>query len=133
MADKAFLASAIAELKQLGHDPERPRGDNYVQALAGILERGTRTWRQVGDAVAATPPDFGAADQLLRTKLTFENDRNPAVASFEQDIRIAKDATRRRWRSSAVGLPGAAPSRPVAGVSRARSRPPPARHRPGRR
>ncbi len=88
-----MLEASIAELELQGHDPAKLRGDSYVAAFAGILSRGGRTWSLVADAVAATPPDFALAGQLLRTGYTFENARNPQVASFEQDMRIAADSS----------------------------------------
>jgi hypothetical protein len=100
MAVAELLKAAIAELGFQGHDPADLRGDNYVAAFAGILQRGARTWGMVAEAVAATPPDFKLAGELLRTKYTFENARSPEIASFEQDMRIAADSSALGHRSA---------------------------------
>ncbi|MFJ6619194.1 hypothetical protein ACIQOW_16640 [Kitasatospora sp. NPDC091335] len=87
-----MMEAAIAGIRREGYDPAALAGESCVRTFADLLRIGSQNWQLVADAVAATPPDVELAGWILRAKLTFEDDRNPHVASFEQDVRIAGDS-----------------------------------------
>ncbi|MER7726440.1 hypothetical protein [Streptomyces sp. NPDC096323] len=92
MSVAELLEAAIADIRRQGYDPAVLADESGVRTFAEILRIGSRNWDLVADAVAATPPDIELAGRILRTKLTFENNRNPHITSFEQDVRIARDS-----------------------------------------
>ncbi|MFD9423041.1 MULTISPECIES: hypothetical protein [unclassified Streptomyces] len=92
MSVAELLEAAIADIRRQGYDPAALADESCVRAFADLLQPGSHTWDLVAEAVAATPPDVELADRILRTGLTFENNRNPHIASFEQDVRIARDS-----------------------------------------
>ncbi|WP_457030005.1 hypothetical protein [Kitasatospora sp. P5_F3] len=92
MSVAELLEAAIADIRRQGYDPAVLANESCVRTFAELLRLGSRNWDLVGDAVAATPPDVELAGQILRTYLTFEDDRNPHITSFEQDVRIARDS-----------------------------------------
>lgn len=92
MSVAELLEAAIADIRRQGYDPAALAGESGVRTFAEILRIGSRNWALVAEAVADTPPNIELAGRLLRTKLTFENNRNPHITSFEQDVRIARDS-----------------------------------------
>ncbi|WP_329203217.1 hypothetical protein [Streptomyces sp. NBC_01435] len=92
MSVAELLEAAIADIRRQGHDPAVLADESCVRTFADLLQIGSRNWDLVADAVAGTPPDVELAGRILRTKLTFEDNRNPHINSFEQDVRIARDS-----------------------------------------
>ncbi len=92
MSVAELLEAAIADIRRQGYDPAVLANESCVRTFAELLRLGSRNWDLVADAVAATPPDVELAGRILRTYLTFEDDRNPHITSFEQDVRIARDS-----------------------------------------
>ncbi|MEU6926383.1 MULTISPECIES: hypothetical protein [unclassified Streptomyces] len=92
MSVAELLEAAIADIRRQGYDPAVLADESCVRTFADLLQTGSRNWDLVADAVAGTPPDVELAGRILRTKLTFEDNRNPHITSFEQDVRIARDS-----------------------------------------
>ncbi|MFF2729770.1 hypothetical protein ACFVS9_17970 [Streptomyces sp. NPDC058008] len=92
MSVAELLEAAIADIRRQGYDPVSLADESSVRTFEDLLRVGQRNWGLVADAVASTPPDLELAGRILRTKLTFENNRNPHITAFEQDVRIAGDS-----------------------------------------
>ncbi|BCJ47885.1 hypothetical protein GCM10010168_22440 [Actinoplanes ianthinogenes] len=91
MLPSESVTTALADLAGDGGEPRTLREEAVVTRFADILGWGWYSWRLAADAVAAG--DFGAADEILRTKLTFTRaDGNPYLWEFRKDVRLAEDS-----------------------------------------